>query len=301
MAAILMSAGRAQSMSVTFLHTADWQLGKPFASVRDEPKRNRLQHERLQSVRRMAAVAKETGADFMLVAGDVFDSSQATKATVSAACAAVGALGIPVYAIPGNHDHGGPGSIWEQEFFRREKDELAPNFHVLLEPRPLVLDQAVILPAPLLRRHEATDPTAWIRSAADLSLPADRPWIVLAHGTVQGFGETGVANRIDLGRLPEGISYVALGDWHGTKQVGPRAWYSGTPEIDRFPRGDGNEPGHLLKVTLDGGGAPAVERISSGMLGWKEMAFRFAEDASVEVFSDALEETAGARADRRGV
>jgi hypothetical protein len=30
-------------MSLVFLHTADWQLGKPFASVRDDAKRHRLQ------------------------------------------------------------------------------------------------------------------------------------------------------------------------------------------------------------------------------------------------------------------
>ena len=35
---------------------------------------------------------ERSGASFVLVAGDVFDSSQATKATVSAACAALPAL-----------------------------------------------------------------------------------------------------------------------------------------------------------------------------------------------------------------
>lgn len=172
-------------MSLVFLHTADLQLGKPFASVRDEPKRNRLRQERLHALQGMERHAREAGAAFVLVAGDLFDSSQATKSTVSAACAAIGALGIPVLVIPGNHDHGGPGSIWEQEFFLREQQQLAPNLRVLLRPEPLVLDGAILFPAPLLRRHEAGDPTAWIRQALDdPALPPDLPRIVLAHGTI---------------------------------------------------------------------------------------------------------------------
>ena len=38
----------------TFLHTADWQLGKPFAGVEDPDKRVLLQHERLNAGRRIA-------------------------------------------------------------------------------------------------------------------------------------------------------------------------------------------------------------------------------------------------------
>ncbi|MEO5714661.1 MAG: DNA repair exonuclease [Luteolibacter sp.] len=289
-------------MNLTFLHTADWQLGKPFASMPDEPKRNRVQQERFHAVQRMAALVKESGASFILVGGDLFDSSQATKATVSAACSAVGSLGVPVLVIPGNHDHGGPGSIWDQEFFKREQQQLAPNLQILLSPEPVILPNAIIFPAPLLRRHEPGDPTAWIRSALDdPNLPADLPCIMLAHGTIQGFGssqqdeegESTVVNWIDLSRLPEAIDYLALGDWHGTKQVGPKAWYSGTPEIDRFPKGDGNDPGNVLKVTLSTGQPPLVEKIPSGRFLWKEMAFRFSDDASLDLLASALDSAVG--------
>jgi len=296
-------------MSVVFLHTADWQLGKPFASVRDDAKRHRLQQERLHAVQRLAAVADSTGAAFILIAGDMFDSSHATKATVSAACAAIGAVKIPVLVIPGNHDHAGPGSIWEQEFFQREQHQLAPNLRVLLTPEPVILEQAVIFPAPLLRRFEPGDPTAWIRAAAGApGLPPELPRIVLAHGTIQGFGsaqedEDGVStvvNWIDLSSLPAAaIDYIALGDWHGTKQVGAHAWYSGTPEIDRFPKGEGNDPGNLLQVTLARGAAPVVEKLPSSRFRWRTLTFRFSDDASLERFASNLDETLGQRGDEQ--
>ncbi len=294
-------------MSLTFLHTADWQLGKPFSSVRDDGKRHRLQQERLHAVQRLASLVKESDAAFVMVAGDVFDSPQATKATVSAACAAIGGIGVPVLVIPGNHDHGGAGSIWEQEFFKREWQQLAPNLQVLTSPEPVVLDCAILFPAPLLRRHEPGDPTAWIRTVLDdPALPAGFPRIVLAHGTIQGFGSmqtdedevAAAANWIDLSRLPvDGIDYIALGDWHGTKQVGPKAWYSGTPEIDRFPKGGGNDPGNVLRVTVSRGSAPQVEALRTTRFSWKDMAFQFNDDADLDRFAAALDEEIGNRGD----
>ena len=105
-------------MPTTLLHTADWQIGKPFAGVEDEQKRALLLQERLNVLERIKEVARAQKAEFLLIAGDLFDSPSVTKYFVSAACSAIGQMGVPVLAIPGNHDHGGPGSIWEQEFFK---------------------------------------------------------------------------------------------------------------------------------------------------------------------------------------
>ena len=294
-------------MPIKFFHTADWQLGKAFASIRDETKRNRLQQERFQCIRSLGAMAIENNASFVLIAGDLFDSSQATKATVSAACSAIGSIGVPVVVIPGNHDHAGPGSIWSQEFFKREQQQLAPNLKILVAQQPLILPEAIIFPAPLLRRHEPGDPTTWIRSAVtETALPPDLPRIVLAHGTIQGFGstqedddgESTVVNWIDLSGLPqESIDYIALGDWHGTKQVGPKTWYSGTPEIDRFPKGDGNDPGNILQVTVERGKPPQIVKIPTGRLTWKELVFRFSDDESLDLFTSRLDELIGPKVD----
>ena len=261
----------------------------------------------MQVVQGLSEIVKKTGASFVLMAGDLFDSPQATKSVVSAACSAIGSLEVPVFVIPGNHDHGGPGSIWGQEFFRREQQQLAPNLQLLLSQEPVVLQDVVIFPAPLLRRHEAGDPTAWIRTAfEDTDLPGSLPRIVLAHGTIQGFGSTqddedggsSVANWIDLSSLPtDGIDYIALGDWHGTKQVGPKAWYCGTPEIDRFPKGEGNDPGNVLKVTIGRGDEPVVEKIPTGRFAWKELTFRFSDDESLDVFARQLDELIGSKGD----
>ncbi|MEO8351188.1 MAG: DNA repair exonuclease [Chthoniobacteraceae bacterium] len=288
---------------ITFLHTADWQLGKPFARVSDPDKRALLRQERIAAIERIAVVAREQHAAFVLVAGDIFDSPVATKETVSAACAAIGAIPVPVFAIPGNHDHGGPGSIWEQPFFFSEKNMLAPNLTVCLEAKPIELDAAVLLPCPLLRRHESTDTTAWLRG---LDALPDKPRIVLAHGSVRGFstpsedddfGDGDAVNQIDLTRLPAGaFDYVALGDWHGKKQVGANAWYAGTPELDRFPRGEGNQPGHVLVVTVDRGSVPKVEPVRTARIGWYQHSENLLDDSDLSGLEEKVAALLGSRA-----
>ena len=116
----------------TFLHTADWQLGKPYGAVADLEKRVALQDERFAAISRIGNAVRDHGAAFVVVAGDLFDSPSPSRAVVSRACSAIGQLGVPVYVIPGNHDHGGPLGPWDQPFFTQERDQLAPNLHVLL-------------------------------------------------------------------------------------------------------------------------------------------------------------------------
>jgi DNA repair exonuclease SbcCD nuclease subunit len=295
-------------MNATFVHTADWQLGKPFAGAEDVQKRSLLQNERLAVIKRIAEKTKEHGATFVLVAGDLFDSPNATKATVSAACSAIGAIGVPVFAIPGNHDHGGPGSLWTQEFFQRERDALASNFQVLLKPEPVELEQAVLFPCPLLRRHETADPTAWLRTFSSMDERfGNKPRIVLAHGSVLNFGslpddeesETGASNLLDLQRLPEAeFDYIALGDWHGAKQVAPKAWYSGTPELDRFVKGDEHNPGNILVVKTGRGQLPQIECVRSGAMGWHEVSFTFAGDQDLARLREQVNQQVGNRANQ---
>ncbi|MDA0350354.1 MAG: metallophosphoesterase [Verrucomicrobia bacterium] len=90
-------------MPITFLHTADWQLGKPFASVEDDDKRALIRQARIKAIQKIGQIAQERNASFILVAGDLFDSPTTSKSTVSAACSNLGQLKIPVIVIPWSH------------------------------------------------------------------------------------------------------------------------------------------------------------------------------------------------------
>jgi DNA repair exonuclease SbcCD nuclease subunit len=65
--------GRFHSLMVSFLHSADWQIGKPYARILDPDKRARLRQVRLDAIGRIGSHIDATTA-FLLVAGDLFDS-----------------------------------------------------------------------------------------------------------------------------------------------------------------------------------------------------------------------------------
>jgi len=286
-----------------FLHTADWQIGKPFHSIKDHSKRESLRAQRLETVRALAGLVREKELEFVLVCGDLFDSHTPDKATVSGLCGVIGQLGVPVYAIPGNHDHAGPGCIWEQDFFLRERKHLCPNLHLLLEPEPVLTDRAVLLPCPLQRRHQHADPLNWLQDLP-ADLPAGLPRIILAHGSTRGFSSAGeqdnmaAVNRLELDLLPgDAFDYIALGDWHGMKEISPRAWFSGTPEQDRFAKGAQNLPGHVLMVEIDGRHQPpVVTPVRTGRVGWHEPEpFFLSGDGDLDALAGGIEAILGKR------
>ncbi len=287
-----------------FLHSADWQIGKPYARVHDPDKRARLRQVRLEAIDRIGAAARAHGASFLVVAGDLFDSPTPSSSDVSAVCQAIGRLEIPVLVIPGNHDHGAPGSVWHGGFFQAERQRRAPNLRLLLERQPLELEQAVLLPCPLLRRSEAEDPCGWVRQLDWASLPAGKARILLAHGSVHGFGGADLdadeenpaasGNRLHLeASLLEQVDYVALGDWHGLKQVNAKSWYAGTPEPDRFPRSSDYQGGQVLLVAAERGAPPQVEPLPTGQLRWLQLRVHFTGDGDLERFEEQLEQLLG--------
>ena len=284
----------------TFIHTADWQLGKPFSRVADEGSRVRLRQERIAAVRRIGDLARERQAAFVVVAGDVFDSNHATNRTISDACDAIASIGVPVHVIPGNHDHAGPGSVWEQDFFVAESRERAPNLRVHLAARPVAESGCILLPCPLHRRQAASDPCGWLRDL-DWTAFGAAPRILVAHGSTRDFsGERdeedlpGQPNFIHLEHLPlADLDYVALGDWHGLVQAGDKAWYSGSHETDRFPK-TGQTTGHVAVVRVGRGVRPAVEAVPTGRTRWLVHEETFSGDKGPALLHDVLNRVAGA-------
>ena len=264
-------------MSVRFSHTADWQIGKPYGPIESPDNQATARQSRIDSIRKIGSLVAEHQASFVIVAGDLFDSITPDRQTVHRTCNAVGEIGVPFYVIPGNHDHGGASSVWHQPYFLQAQKQYSPNLNVLLNNEPVIFDGAVILPRPLLRKHESTDTISDLRHH-DYTVYEDRVRIVLAHGSILSFGGSddvdidgskGAVNLIDIAQLPrQEIDYIALGDWHGAKKVAEHAWYSGTHETDRFPKGEDYLSGHVLLVEASRSGQPVVTPVKTTELHW---------------------------------
>jgi DNA repair exonuclease SbcCD nuclease subunit len=249
-------------MRFAFVHTADWQIGKRFGAFPAE-KAAVLREERLRAVDRVAEAARVGGAATVLVAGDVFDSETVSDAIIGTLLARLKAHPkLSWHLLPGNHDPARAGGVWEAIV----SAGLPANVTVHTEPRAAAIASGVVLlPAPLTAKSTSRDPTQWMDEAPT---PAGTLRIGFAHGSVQGFGSGGEANvPIEPARVTSAqLSYLALGDWHGTTRISERAWYSGTPEPDGFRD---NEPGNALLVTVeDARAAPKVERVSTAHFTW---------------------------------
>ena len=265
---------------VRFIHTADWQLGKPFHS---HPEGEELQRVRLEAIERIAETAEEQDVDFVVVAGDVFDANTVSRRdVVLPACARLEAFSMPVFLLPGNHDHiGSPDSVLLDDRFQSNCPE---HVDVLAdeEPVPVCDQEALLLPAPLTKRQPLGDTMDHIDADTGSEWP-DAIRIAVAHGSVTRFDENiegEASNHIDPDRAARAnLDYVALGDWHGRKRVTDRVWYSGTPEPDRYKD---NDPGHVLVVQIDEPGAtPSVDPIETRKLRWLALERTF--DASEDV------------------
>ncbi len=244
-----------------FLHSADWQIGKVFKQF--GPKEETLRRARLAAVERLGQLAVAHGARHVLVAGDIYDSEAPSPVTLRAPVERMkGFADLRWHLLPGNHDPHRPEGVWD----RLAQAGLPSNIHLHLDPTPFALEEgAALLPAPLTRNSDANDVTAWMDSAPT---PAGALRIGLAHGSITNFGSEGEAtNPIDPGRTKSaGLDYLALGDWHRTLQVGPAAWYAGTPEPDRAGR---QEQGTALLVDVPGAGVPAsVSLLVTGTYRW---------------------------------
>jgi DNA repair exonuclease SbcCD nuclease subunit len=268
-----------------FVHTADWQLGmtRYFLNGEAQP---RYSAARRDVVAGLGALAADAGAEFVVVAGDVFEHNQLAPRDISQSLEAMRAIGVPVYLLPGNHDPLDASSVYTSALFTAE---CPANVTVLdragvHEVRPGLQ----LVAAPWTSKAPLADPVAGVLD----DLPADGVTrIVVGHGGVDIFvPDKDRPSLIRLAALEAAISrgavhYVALGDKHSRMQVGAtgRIWYSGSPEVTNYDDIE-SDPGHVLVVDLDETDPSAPVRVEPQKVGrWRFVTLRRSVDSSRDV------------------
>ncbi|MEB3981162.1 exonuclease SbcCD subunit D [Mycobacterium sp. 663a-19] len=235
-----------------FLHTADWQLGmtRHFLAGDAQP---RYSAARRDAVAGLGALAAEVGAEFVVVAGDVFEHNQLAPKVIGQSLEAVRAIGIPVYLLPGNHDPLDASSVYTGKLFTAERPD---NVVVLDRPGVHEVRPGVeIVAAPWRSKAPTTDLVAEVLEGLD---PGPVTRVLVAHGGVDVLDpDKDKPSLIRLARLDDALArgavhYVALGDKHSLTRVGDsgRVWYSGSPEVTNFDDVE-SDPGHVLVVDID--------------------------------------------------
>lgn len=271
-----------------FIHTADWQIGMKRHFL-DEDAQARFSEARENAIRRIGQVARDSGADFVIVAGDVFETHLLRPRTIRRAMDAMREIPVPIYLLPGNHDPLGPASIYKSSEFIREKPD---NVHVLETDEVVVVRDGIeVVGVPWMAKRLVEDRVATCLD--DLPPTIGQYRVVVAHGATSGMGSSDILGIIDLATVEDAIvhnklQYLALGDRHSTTDCGimGRVWYAGAPEPTDYDEVDaGNvllvdlEPGDVQVTRIPIGKWHFVERVLDVEYGQAEAALqRFLEE-----------------------
>lgn len=234
---------------VRFIHTSDWQLGmaRRFLSADAQA---RFTAARVDAIRTIGRVAREHGAAFVVVAGDVFDSNLVERQLVLRAIEALREAEVPFYLLPGNHDPLDASSVFRSRVFA----ENCPANVTVLDGGPVEAEPGVwLVPAPWRAKKWPGDTAA---AALERAAVLTGTKIVVAHGGNREFTpEVEYAALVDTANAEKAIAsgavqYVALGDRHSRTPLGEtgRIWYSGAPEPTEYRELD---PGLVLDVLLE--------------------------------------------------
>ncbi len=249
-----------------FLHTADWQMGRTYSRF-DTEDSAALVEARYEAIERLAALATEHQCDAVLVAGDVFDAQTVSDRTIRRVFNATRGFEGPWVMLPGNHDAALAESVWTRA---KRLGAVPANVHLALESGVTQLPEQgiAVLAAPLTQRHTYGDLTQPFDTT---ETPPGLLRIGLAHGSVQGVlpDDIDSTNPIAPDRTQTAkLDYLALGDWHGVREINERTWYSGTPEPERFRN---NDAGYVLIVGIEEPGAtPKVTRYETARYQWHQ-------------------------------
>jgi DNA repair exonuclease SbcCD nuclease subunit len=279
---------------VRFLHSGDWQLGMTRRYLGDEA-RGRFADARIDAIRRLAALARDTNCAFAVVCGDVFESNHVDRRTLARSLDALADFPVPVFLLPGNHDPLDGASLFRHPAFT---ERVPRNVRVIEDGRPIEVDATTeIVGAPWRSKRPGGDLVAEMCDGLTPAVGVTR--IGIAHGAVDVLSPdrddparislAGVERALADGR----IHYLALGDRHSLTSVGEtgRVWYAGAPEPTDWSEVN---PGQALVVDVS---ADAVETHAHEVGTWHfEGREGFPLDGPDDL--DALEQWLEARPDK---
>jgi exonuclease SbcD len=223
------------------LHTADWHVGRTI--------RNRSRVDEHRAIfAEMLEIAEADNIEAFLVAGDIFHERKPPPEAIQLVTelwAELSARGIPVIAIPGNHDD--PALL----------ASLAPlaaraNIHIVTEPHALRLGDLGVACVPYIHPHRVTNIAemaaqedrqaqyesfmlnAYRQVAAHIRDASARVLLTHPHiaASEPGGGEWhSTVLPISAALFPSGLDYVACGHIHKAQSVRAKSplWYAGSP------------------------------------------------------------------------
>ncbi len=268
-------------MSLRFIHTSDWHLGRQFHNVS-------LLEDQRHALDQLVEIIRERQVDAVLVAGDIYDRSVPPAAAVELLDETVHRicyeLQVPLILIAGNHD--GPQRLafgfrqmagsglhvvgplrreWQPVILQKEGEEVA--FYSIPFAEPARVRQ--VFDVEVSSHDEAQ---AFLLDQVRQHNGPQRPCVVIGHCFLAG-GEVSESERpLSIGGAdqisPEhfrGFAYAALGHLHGPQYRGSeQIRYSGS--LLKYSFSEERQRKAVTLVELDKQGKAQIEQIPLNLL-----------------------------------
>ncbi len=209
---------------LTFLHGADFHLDSPFRALSPDQAAERRQEQR-QLLTRLADTARETQAQLIFLAGDLFDSQRVRPETLELLQDTLEGLEAQVFISPGNHDPYTASSPYARLTWPSHVHIFTSSYPERVELPHL---GAVVYGSAFLSPHRVDSPLLDFQS---------RDEGLISFGCFHGdtstpFSRYGPITQEEIAR--SGLDYLALGHHHAASglQMAESTYYAwpGCPE-----------------------------------------------------------------------
>ncbi|EIM8287340.1 exonuclease SbcCD subunit D [Listeria monocytogenes] len=266
---------------IQFLHMADLHLDSPFIglSTLPQPLFSAIQESTFQSLERITTVAIKEAVDFVLIAGDIYDSedqSVRAQARFAKEMKRLEAANIPVFMIHGNHD-----------FIEKHKEKLAlpSNVHVFSEQVEVMSHKTATGVSVNIYGFSYNERHIRSSRVGEYKIQGDADFhIALLHGSeVSSSEEHDVYAPFRVQEISKkGFDYWALGHIHKRQLLAesPSIYYPGN--IQGRNRKESGEKGASI-ITLSEA-STTIDFIGTSPIIWEEAIITLPENSEINAF-----------------
>ncbi|EAV9864376.1 exonuclease SbcCD subunit D [Listeria monocytogenes] len=266
---------------IQFLHMADLHLDSPFIglSTLPQPLFSAMQESTFQSLERITTVAIKEAVDFVLIAGDIYDSedqSVRAQARFAKEMKRLEAANIPVFMIHGNHD-----------FIEKHKEKLAlpSNVHVFSEQVEVMSHKTTTGVSVNIYGFSYNERHIRSSRVGEYKIQGDADFhIALLHGSeVSSSEEHDVYAPFRVQEISrKGFDYWALGHIHKRQLLAesPSIYYPGN--IQGRNRKESGEKGASI-ITLSEA-STTIDFIGTSPIIWEEAVITLPENSEINAF-----------------
>lgn len=193
------------------LHTGDLHLGREYKTVGSSVA-DVYRQARLDALDNIIRIAGNENCDYVVIAGDLFDSHNPPATLISTVCEALNKFPCPVLVLPGNHD------------YCQKDDKLWAMVKSMIDDTKIkILDQCeaynmgniMFYACPCNDRYSDHNQLTWLKN--NLALDPKKINIGIAHGAIEGlsFDNAGKYYFMEMRELEElGMDLWLLGHTH---------------------------------------------------------------------------------------